>query len=85
MHVCKVAAGWRAKFKKDVVIDLFFYCKSGHSEVNEPMFTNPYMYKRIKQQKQVLEKYADKLIQEGSVSKEWYDVSIIRLNSCHLK
>ena len=43
------------------------------------------MYKRIKQQKQVLEKYADKLIQEGSVSKEWYDVSIICLYSCQLK
>ena len=76
MHVCKVAAEWRTKFKKDVVIDLVCYRKSGHNEVDEPMFTNPYMYKRIRQQKQVLEKYADKLIQEGSVSKEWYDVSI---------
>ena len=76
MHVCKVAAEWRTKLKKYVVIDLVCYRKSGHNEVDEPMFTNPYMYKRIRQQKQVLEKYADKLIQEGSVSKEWYDVSI---------
>jgi 2-oxoglutarate dehydrogenase complex dehydrogenase (E1) component-like enzyme len=39
------------------------------------MFTNPFMYKRIKQQKQVLQKYAEKLINEGTVSQEWYDVS----------
>ncbi|RNA13903.1 2-oxoglutarate dehydrogenase- mitochondrial [Brachionus plicatilis] len=75
MHVCKVAAEWRTKFKKDVVIDLVCYRKMGHNEVDEPMFTNPFMYKSIKKQIQVLKKYSDKLIGENTVQKEWYDVS----------
>ena len=68
-----------------MVIDLVCYRKSGHNEVDEPMFTNPYMYKRIKQQKQVLQKYAEKLIQDGSVSQEWYDVSILNLSQVSSK
>jgi 2-oxoglutarate dehydrogenase complex dehydrogenase (E1) component-like enzyme len=39
------------------------------------MFTNPFMYKSIKKQVQVLQKYAQKLIGENSVPQEWYDVS----------
>jgi len=73
IHVCKVAAEWRCKYKKDVVIDLVCYRKSGHNEVDEPMFTNPFMYKAIRKQTQVLQKYAKTLIAEGSVSQEWYD------------
>jgi 2-oxoglutarate dehydrogenase E1 component len=75
IHVCKVAAEWRSKYKKDVVIDLVCYRKSGHNEIDEPMFTNPFMYKSIKKQVQVLQKYAQKLIGENSVPQEWYDVS----------
>lgn len=81
MHVCKVAAEWRSKFKKDVVIDLVCYRKMGHNEVDEPMFTNPFMYQSIKKQIQVLKKYSDKLIGENTVQKEWYDVSRIVLKN----
>ncbi|CAF0825505.1 unnamed protein product [Brachionus calyciflorus] len=76
MHVCKVAAEWRTKFKKDVVIDLVCYRKMGHNEVDEPMFTNPFMYKAIKKQIQVLKKYSEKLIGENTVAQEWYDAEI---------
>lgn len=75
MHVAKVAAEWRCKYKKDVVIDIVCYRKSGHNEIDEPMFTNPFMYKSIQKQTQVLQKYAQQLISENSVDKEWYDVS----------
>jgi 2-oxoglutarate dehydrogenase E1 component len=48
----------------------------GHNEIDEPMFTNPFMYKAIQKQTQVLKKYADQLISEKSVEQEWYDVSV---------
>uniref|UniRef100_A0A673HG75 2-oxoglutarate dehydrogenase complex component E1 n=1 Tax=Sinocyclocheilus rhinocerous TaxID=307959 RepID=A0A673HG75_9TELE len=68
MYVCNVAAEWRATFHKDVVVDLVSYRRNGHNEMDEPMFTQPLMYKQIKKQKPVLQKYAEKLIAEGAVS-----------------
>jgi 2-oxoglutarate dehydrogenase E1 component len=70
MHVCKVAAEWRHKFGKDVVIDLVCYRKNGHNENDNPMFTQPLMYQRIAQHSSVLKQYADKLIAEGTVNKQ---------------
>jgi len=76
IHTCRVAAEYRQQFKKDVVIDLVCYRKSGHNEIDEPMFTNPFMYKAIKRQVQVLQKYAKLLIEEKSVAQEWYDAEL---------
>ncbi|XP_045764601.1 2-oxoglutarate dehydrogenase, mitochondrial isoform X2 [Maniola jurtina] len=70
MHVCNVAAEWRATFHKDVVIDIVSYRRNGHNEVDEPMFTQPLMYQKIRKTKPVLEKYADQLISEGVVTAE---------------
>ncbi|XP_049866076.1 2-oxoglutarate dehydrogenase complex component E1 isoform X2 [Pectinophora gossypiella] len=70
MHVCNVAAEWRATFHKDVVIDIVSYRRNGHNEVDEPMFTQPLMYQKIRNTKPVLEKYADQLIAEGAVTAE---------------
>lgn len=70
MHVCSVAAEWRAEFQKDVVIDLVCYRRSGHNEGDNPMFTQPLMYKRIAKQKPVVDLYAKHLIDSAVVSKE---------------
>ncbi|CAH4019918.1 unnamed protein product [Pieris brassicae] len=70
MHVCNVAAEWRATFHKDVVIDIVSYRRNGHNEVDEPMFTQPLMYQKIRKTKPVLEIYADRLITEGVVTAE---------------
>jgi len=67
MHVCNIAAEWRSTFHKDVVIDLVSYRRNGHNEIDEPMFTQPLMYRKIRSMKNVLDKYADKLIGEGDV------------------
>lgn len=70
MHVCNVAADWRHTFHKDVVIDLVCYRRNGHNEIDEPMFTQPLMYTRIRKLKPVVELYADKLMKEEVVTQE---------------
>uniref|UniRef100_A0A3B3REN7 2-oxoglutarate dehydrogenase complex component E1 n=1 Tax=Paramormyrops kingsleyae TaxID=1676925 RepID=A0A3B3REN7_9TELE len=78
MYVCNVAAEWRATFHKDVVVDLVCYRRNGHNEMDEPMFTQPLMYKQIKKQKGVLQKYAEKLIADGAVSRQEYEEEIAK-------
>ncbi|XP_018413926.1 PREDICTED: 2-oxoglutarate dehydrogenase-like, mitochondrial isoform X2 [Nanorana parkeri] len=78
MYVCSVAAEWRNTFHKDVVIDLVCYRRSGHNEMDEPMFTQPLMYKQIHKQVPVLKKYADKLISEGIVSLQAFEEEIAK-------
>ncbi|KAJ5631058.1 2-oxoglutarate dehydrogenase [Penicillium longicatenatum] len=72
-YVCQVAADWRAEFKRDVVIDIVCYRKQGHNETDQPSFTQPRMYKRIAEQQAQLDKYVDKLIAEGTFTKEDID------------
>ncbi|XP_043254318.1 2-oxoglutarate dehydrogenase, mitochondrial isoform X1 [Colletes gigas] len=70
MHVCKVAAEWRATFHKDVVIDIVSYRRNGHNEIDEPMFTQPLMYRKIKKTPPALDKYANSLITDSVVTSE---------------
>ncbi|XP_053307214.1 2-oxoglutarate dehydrogenase-like, mitochondrial isoform X1 [Spea bombifrons] len=78
MYVCNVAAEWRNTFHKDVVVDLVSYRRSGHNEMDEPMFTQPLMYKQIHKQVPVLKKYADKMIAEGIVSLQEFEEEIAK-------
>lgn len=50
------------------------YRRRGHNEMDEPMFTQPLMYKQIHRQVPVLKKYADKLISEGTVTLQEFEV-----------
>ncbi len=65
VHAAKVATEFRQKFHKDVVIDIFCYRRFGHNEGDEPMFTNPAMYTRIRKQKTTLQLYAERLVKDG--------------------
>nr|KAF6470050.1 oxoglutarate dehydrogenase [Molossus molossus] len=76
MYVCKVAAEWRSTFHKDVVVDLVCYRRNGHNEMDEPMFTQPLMYKQIRRQKPVLQKYAELLVSQGVVNQPEYEEEI---------
>ncbi|SDE10488.1 2-oxoglutarate dehydrogenase E1 component [Paracoccus isoporae] len=67
VHAAKVATEFRQKFHKDVVIDIFCYRRFGHNEGDEPMFTNPAMYKKIKSQKTTLQLYTDRLVADGLI------------------
>ena len=67
-YAAKIAVEFRQKFHKPVVIDMFCYRRFGHNEGDEPAFTQPLMYKRIRAHKSTLEIYAEKLIAEGVVT-----------------
>lgn len=62
--VTELAFEYRQKFKKDVVIDLFGYRRHGHNEGDDPVYTQPLMYKKIKEHPSVKQIYQNKLITE---------------------
>jgi 2-oxoglutarate dehydrogenase E1 component len=61
----ELAFDFREKFKKDVVVDLFGYRRHGHNEGDEPGFTQPLLYAKIKNHPSVCSLYTEKLLQEG--------------------
>ena len=70
VHVCRLAAEFRNKFKTDVIVDMFCYRRAGHNEMDLPEFTQPLMYKKIKEHSSTLKIYEKKLIGENILSKE---------------
>jgi len=67
VHAAKVATEFRQQFHKDVVLDIFCYRRFGHNEGDEPMFTNPQMYTRIRRQKTTLQLYTERLVADGLI------------------
>jgi 2-oxoglutarate dehydrogenase E1 component len=70
MHAARMAAEFRQEFKKDVFIDVVCYRRHGHNETDEPAFTQPLMYKVIHDKKTTRQVYADKLVNDGALTKE---------------
>jgi len=68
VHCARIATEFRQLFHKDVVIDMFCYRRFGHNETDEPAFTQPLMYRAIKDHPTTLELYAAKLVSEGTLS-----------------
>lgn len=68
VHVARIATEFRQTFNKDVVIDMFCYRRFGHNEGDEPAFTQPLMYQRIRRHPTTRQIYADRLIKEGIIS-----------------
>ena len=68
VFAAKVATEFRQKFHKPVVIDMFCYRRFGHNEGDEPAFTQPLMYKKIRSHKSTLELYSAKLVAESVVT-----------------
>lgn len=57
-----IAMDYREKFRKDVIIDYICFRKYGHNELDDPSFTQPLMYKVIKNRKSIPDSYADELV-----------------------
>ncbi len=70
VFVAELAYEYRRTFNADVFIDMVCYRKHGHNEADEPMFTQPEMYKIIKKHPDPRKVYLDKLIAKGEVEKE---------------
>jgi len=66
----EIAMDYRTKFKKDVVVDLVCFRKLGHNEQDEPMVTQPLMYKIINEHPGTRKLYAEKLVKEGVIGPE---------------
>lgn len=73
VFAAKVATEFRMKFHKPVVVDMFCYRRFGHNEGDEPAFTQPIMYRKIRTQKTAVQLYADRLIAEGHLAQADFD------------
>ncbi|GGA61225.1 2-oxoglutarate dehydrogenase subunit E1 [Nitratireductor aestuarii] len=73
VYAAKVATEFRQTFHKPVVIDMFCYRRFGHNEGDEPAFTQPIMYRKIRAHRTTAQIYSDKLIQEGLITQAEVD------------
>ena len=69
----RLAFAFRREFGHDVLIDLIGYRRFGHNESDEPAYTQPEMYAKIKNKKRVAELWAERLVSEGVVAREDVD------------
>jgi 2-oxoglutarate dehydrogenase E1 component len=70
---CKLAIDYRQTFKRDIVIDMWCYRRFGHNEGDEPSFTQPLMYAKIRKHPPISEIYARRLAEEGVIGEGWAD------------
>jgi 2-oxoglutarate decarboxylase len=70
VHVAGLAYEYRQRFKRDIVVDLVGYRRWGHNEGDEPSYTQPLMYAKIKNHPSVAEIYGDLLVRAGAISTE---------------
>ncbi|KDQ09592.1 hypothetical protein BOTBODRAFT_116863 [Botryobasidium botryosum FD-172 SS1] len=69
-HAIDVAFSYRNFFRKDIIVDLITYRRWGHNELDEPAFTQPLMYHKIRSRQSVPKLYEEKLISEGTLTAE---------------
>ena len=70
VYAARIATEFRLKFNRDVLIDLICYRRFGHNEGDEPSFTQPLMYKKIRSHPSPVKVYGSKLINENIISNE---------------
>ena len=70
VYAARIATEFRLKFNRDVVVDLICYRRFGHNEGDEPAFTQPLMYKKIRSHASPVNVYGKKLITENIISND---------------
>jgi 2-oxoglutarate dehydrogenase E1 component len=70
VRAAELAMGFREHFEEDVIIHLLGYRRHGHNELDDPTFTQPLMYHKIRQKRPVHELYAERLISEERITHE---------------
>ncbi|MES1991465.1 MAG: 2-oxoglutarate dehydrogenase E1 component [Pseudomonadota bacterium] len=76
VHATKIATEFRQRFNKPVVVDMFCYRRFGHNESDEPSFTQPLMYKKIRNHPTTLEIYTKRIVASGLLTQEQADQHI---------
>jgi 2-oxoglutarate dehydrogenase E1 component len=76
VYAARIATDFRLKFNRDVVIDLICYRRFGHNEGDEPSFTQPLMYKKIRSHQSPVKVYGERLINDKIISKDFLNESI---------
>ncbi|TWT35628.1 2-oxoglutarate dehydrogenase E1 component [Posidoniimonas corsicana] len=67
--VVRLAMEFRARFQRDVVVDLYCYRRWGHNEADEPTFTQPVMYDAVESRDSIYDAYRDRLVETGVVTR----------------
>jgi 2-oxoglutarate dehydrogenase E1 component len=81
VFAAKVATEFRQKFHKDVVVDMFCYRRFGHNEGDDPTFTQPLMYSKIRALPSTREIYAERLVREGVITQAEVDAEVARFEA----
>jgi 2-oxoglutarate dehydrogenase E1 component len=74
-RVMNIALEYRERFNKDIFVDIIGYRRYGHNELDQPVFTQPMMYKKIAERPNVYTLYSQKLIGEGVITNEYLSKS----------
>ena len=82
VHVARIATEFRQEFKRDVVIDMFCYRRHGHNEGDEPMFTQPIMYRTIAKHPTTRDIYGKRLVREGVFSEDAAQAVVDDFQAC---
>jgi 2-oxoglutarate dehydrogenase E1 component len=81
VFAAKVATEFRQRFKKDVVVDMFCYRRFGHNEGDDPTFTQPIMYSKIRSLPSTREIYARRLVEQGIITQAEVDAEVARFEA----
>jgi len=76
LEAARLAWEYRARFRRDFLIDLIGYRRFGHNEGDEPSFTQPLMYKNIAEHPTVREVFAETLVRQGTLSADTADTLV---------
>jgi len=82
IHVVRLACDYRRQFGKDVVIDLVCYRRYGHNEGDEPYFTQPQMYTRIRERPPIHKLYSQTLLEEKLITEDDIQRTQQGINEC---
>ncbi len=73
LRAAQLAYDFRQRFKRDVVLDIIGYRRQGHNEADDPSYTQPVMYRKIKNTQTVLTQYSERLVRDKFATQEHLD------------
>jgi 2-oxoglutarate dehydrogenase E1 component len=81
LRAAQISFAYRQEFKRDIVLDIIGYRRQGHNEADDPSFTQPVMYRKIKNTPSVATQYSERLVREKFAQQDYIDT--LRATSKH--